>query len=150
MGLLLLNPLEVYIWRNEPIKHRTWDGLLVTTESNFTPLNSMRPLNDCLLQPVRHPSLCINARYVCLRWCPARCFPLSQPRCHSLHCSPLSVSQAVSSLSLSLPFHPFFCLSLTALSPSPHPLMIPLALGCVKMQQSPRYLVLFTVAPSYY
>ncbi len=71
--MLLLNPLKLCVLRNEPIKGRTWDRLPLTTESNFTLLNSMRAFNECWLPPLCHSSLSTYVCYVCL------CLPLFPP-----------------------------------------------------------------------
>lgn len=97
--MLLLDPLKVHVLRNEPIKGQTWDRLRLTTESNFTLLNSMRPLNERWLPPLCHPSLSVYDCYVILFHSLSVLyhFLASQPLCGSLHCSLLlSVGLSVS------------------------------------------------------
>lgn len=95
--MLLLDPLKVHVLRNEPIKGQTWDRLRLTTESNFTLLNSMRPLNERWLPPLCHPSLSVYDCYVILFHSLSVLyhFLASQPLCGSLHC-PLLLSVGLS------------------------------------------------------
>lgn len=116
MLMLLWNPLKLYVLRNEPIKGRTWNRLPLTTESNFTLLNSMKPLNEFGLQPLCHSSLSV---YVCLYFTlflSCTLFPPSQPLCPSLHCSLLLSVRLSVSLYPSLRLLPCFVFHLHSVS----------------------------------
>lgn len=142
---MLSSPLKLCVLRNEPIKGRTRDGLPLSTESNFTLLNSMRPFNECWLQPLAIPYF-LFVYYVCLSF-PAL-HTISPYHFHYLslsvaHFIALFFCQSDCQFFCSLPF--FFCLALALCLPLLHPPFTPQALACVSPQQSPWYLVLFTV-----
>lgn len=129
--MLLLDPLKLYVLRNELITGKTWDRLPLTTESNFTSPNSMKPFNGRWLQLLCHSSSrCLCLLYYCMSvyvFFVLSCAPFP-PVSASLSLTSLlssSVSQTVSfSLSLS-PFSPFLSFTCT-LSPFPHPPFVPL------------------------
>lgn len=142
MLMLLLDPLKQFVLIIKPIKWRTWDKLPLTTESHFKLLNSMRPFNECWLQPLRHSSLSVYVYLFTFYSFPVQypVFPISASMSRTSLLSP-SVSQAVSfsrSRSPSLPFT-------WTQSPCPQPPFIPLAHACRSPQQSPWHLVRFTV-----
>lgn len=123
--MLLLNLQKQHVLTNDPIKASIWDRLPLTTESNFTLLNLVKPFNECWLQPLHHSSLYVYVHYVYYVFffsCPVRCFSFP----------------SLSILSL------FFSFTYS-LSTSPQPPVIPLAHGSLSPQQSPWYMVFSSI-----
>lgn len=140
---MLSRPLK--LWGNEPMKETTWDRLPLTTKSNFTLLNLIRPLNKFKLQPLCHAS---PSNIYFLFSCPAR-FP---PTSHAPVFLTSSLSSPVSRLSDSVLFSssssslPSFFLALELRLP----LRACLSISCHSPYQSPWYLVLLRVRRPYY